>query len=806
MARLTLARSLRLALLGLTVVLAAVAAGGVAFLYETRQTYEDKLAEAYQLQAAASRLLAAGIVEEATLRTAAGTRAAAQRAAARKAFVVTLADARRLAADDRASEGYVEEAARNQQNVRTHPREQNAPLAGRASIVALAARQRERLADAHDQAATDSRTALLAAGAAGLLALIAALALVAAMVGAMQRPLDRLVAAARRVAAGDFSARVDEEGPAELHTLATAFNAMAADLEGASARVEAERRRLDTTIRSLGDALLIAGPDGVVEQCNPRAGFLVPDLGPGGNVDGFLPPLEDALAREQAIELDGRTLFVTASPLEGEAGTVWTVRDGTERVRLERLKSEFVATASHELRSPLTSIKGFVELLAATGDELNDRQREFVEIIELSTNRLVDLVNDLLDVARVEAGRVEIHRRPTDMTDALAEVATLIRPRIDEKAQRLELDVAQDLPLAMADPARVRQILTNLVTNAHLYTEPGGSIAISLHATAHYVVCEVSDSGRGMTAEEIEHAFDRFYRGRGEGSHPHPPGTGLGLAIVRSLVELHGGTVTIESAPGEGTRFVVRLPRAPDVGPGIAAPRHALKGRRVLVIDDEPEIARLIARRLEPYEVETVSVNSGEEALEHLRSGRFDAITLDILMPGMSGFEVLRTLRADPQLRGIPVVVVSVFSGREALAGEWVVPKPIDADELVDALGQAVLAGRVRVLVVARPELRDTLEPTLFELGIEYEWVTDALSAVQQCLDHFFEVALIDAGLHDPEGAMAAMDLRGRRLRRSVVVFAGGDESPGIARFDAEPVSIEDAGATVLELLQAEQA
>ena len=187
-----------------------------------------------------------------------------------------------------------------------------------------------------------------------------------------------------------------------------------------------------------------------------------------------------------------------------------------------------------------------------------------------------------------------------------------------------------------------------------------------------------------------------------------------------------------------------------------------------------------------------------------MRTGGFDAITLDILMPGMSGFEVLRTLRADPELRGIPVVVVSVFSGREALAGEWVVSKPIDAEELVDALGQAILAGRVRVLVVARPEMRDQLEFTLTDLGIEFEWATDALGAARLCLEHFFEVALIDADMHEPDAAMAALDLRGRRLRRSVVVFSSEPGSPGVARFDAEPVAVEDAGATVLGLLQAE--
>ena len=170
----------------------------------------------------------------------------------------------------------------------------------------------------------------------------------------------------------------------------------------------------------------------------------------------------------------------------------------------------------------------------------------------------------------------------------------------------------------------------------------------------------------------------------------------------------------------------------------------------------------------------------------------------------MSGFEVLRQLRADPELRGLPVVVVSVFSGHEALAGEWVVAKPIDADELVDALGAALLAGRVRVLVVGRGETREQLEPRLDELGIEHEWATSSGAAARLCQQRHFEVALVDAGLSHPENALAALDLRGRRLRRSVVVFSSGDgdQPAGFARLDAEPVGLEDAGATVLQLLQ----
>ena len=174
---------------------------------------------------------------------------------------------------------------------------------------------------------------------------------------------------------------------------------------------------------------------------------------------------------------------MTAALLGSETdGVVWTVRDMSERARLERAKSEFVATASHELRSPLTSIKGFVELLERSPEGMSERQREFVDIILKSTDRLVDLVNDLLDVARIEADHVEINRRPIDVGEAVTEVTELIGPRIANKGQQLDVHIAPTLPLAMADPSRVRQIVANLVTNAHLYTHEGGRIQVGRRA------------------------------------------------------------------------------------------------------------------------------------------------------------------------------------------------------------------------------------------------------------------------------------------------------------------------------------
>jgi signal transduction histidine kinase/DNA-binding response OmpR family regulator/HAMP domain-containing protein len=797
MRRLSLARSLRLALLGVTLALTAVAGIGVASLYNARQRYEDRLASAYGLEASAGRLLAAGVIEEAILRSARPTDAATKERA-QQAFEVVAQEARRLAQADPKSAQLVTAATTQQAALRSNPPESTAALQARRSITSLVLRQSARRHAARHAATRDSRRALIAVAVAGGLALIGALALAAALIGAIRRPLDNLVRAAGRLASGDRSARVPPGGPGELDELARAFNAMAADLEIATERLEAERRALETTIESLGDALLIADAHGRVDRVNPRAGVLLPELPPGALVSSAaeLPSLDEALEGEVTIERDGRTLDVTAAYLGGDEseGVVWTVRDRTERARLERLKSEFVSTASHELRSPLTSIKGFVELLAHRSD-LSGQQREYVDIIMLSTNRVVDLVNDLLDVARVEAGRMEIHRRPTDLADVVGEVTTLMGPRISEKRQSLAVDIPADLPRALADPGRVRQILTNLLTNAHLYTPEGGELGVSLASTPGWVLMTVSDNGRGMSPEDLEQVYERFYRGRDGGA---TAGSGLGLSIVRSLVELHGGSIEVESEVGAGTTFTVRLQRAPE-GTGRAA-HLALRGKRILVVDDEPDVARLIAERLAPFGVEAEMVNSGKEAMKRLRKERYDAVTLDILMPETSGFEVLRMLRSDARLRDMPVVVVSVFSGREALSGEWVVSKPIDADELADALGAAVLAGRVRVIVIAPRRVRDRMGKILGELGIAYDWATTAREAARLCDEKRFEVALLDAALPAPERAVAALDLRGRRLARSVIVFSAGDE-PGFVKLAADAIPLEDAGAAVLGLL-----
>ena len=335
----------------------------------------------------------------------------------------------------------------------------------------------------------------------------------------------------------------------------------------------------------------------MIATANPRAADLVPELGVGDRIDdpeSPLPPLHVALAKETVIEHRGRILAVTAAPLGDAAdGVVWTVRDVTERARLERAKSEFVATASHELRSPLTSIKGFVELLERSPENMSARQREFIDIVLRSTDRLVELVNDLLDVARIEADSVEINRRPIDIGEAVRDVAELMGPRIDAKHQTLGVHVTPALPLAFADPGRIRQIIANLLTNAHMYTEEGGRIHVGVEADRAWVKIVVADSGVGMTADEREpHLRPLLPCPQRRARRPGHRARAVDREVARRPPRRSDRGR--ESSRARARRSTSSIPAA--VSGQASQSLEVIRGRKVLIVDDERDIAELIAR------------------------------------------------------------------------------------------------------------------------------------------------------------------------------------------------------------------
>jgi signal transduction histidine kinase len=223
-----------------------------------------------------------------------------------------------------------------------------------------------------------------------------------------------------------------------------------------------------------------------------------------------------------------------------------------------RLKTAFVSMASHELRTPLTSIQGYADLLLEA-KQITGEERESLTIVKKNADRLLELINDLLDLSRIEAGRVDLHRTSLDLAHLISEVASSLRPLIEAKRQRLRLDLGEALPAVWADQDRVTQILTNLISNAHKYTLMEGSITVAARRDDRFVRVDVSDTGIGLSPEDQAQLFTKFFR-----SHDRSPqaggGTGLGLVITRLLIELHGGRITVSSAPGQGSTFSFFLP------------------------------------------------------------------------------------------------------------------------------------------------------------------------------------------------------------------------------------------------------
>jgi PAS domain S-box-containing protein len=271
----------------------------------------------------------------------------------------------------------------------------------------------------------------------------------------------------------------------------------------------------------------------------------------------------------EQLELgDGRIALVHLAPviLQNDfLGTVSIFRDITREVEVDRLKSEFVATVSHELRTPMTAIKGYIDiLLMGAAGAVNENQAHFLSIVKNNIDRLNILVNDLLDISRIEAGRVILSPQPLDLREVAEDVIAdfLRRSQEENKPMALSLDAPRSLPRVYGDSERVRQILDNLLDNAYHYTQENGTIKVNIHSlNGSEVQVDVMDSGVGIAQPDQERVFERFYRGE----HPFvlaTPGTGLGLPIVKQLVEMHNGRIWMESRgiPGQGSVFSFTLP------------------------------------------------------------------------------------------------------------------------------------------------------------------------------------------------------------------------------------------------------
>jgi PAS domain S-box-containing protein len=544
----------------------------------------------------------------------------------------------------------------------------------------------------------------------------------------------------------------------QVRHVAIAFKDVTDELE-ARDQAESERDLLRAIFEQSGDGIIVCDEKGVVRAFNPEAerqrgrprqalpperwiegnGLCAPD---GGPITLEALPLYRALQGERVTDArwairrpDGslRRMTGTARPLRhadgSPAGAVLTSRDETERLALEervrresernqrlyeqaqelhRIKDEFLATVSHELRTPLQAILGWARVLrepSLEGDD--DRRRRGLETIERNARLQAQLIDDILDVSRMVAGKMALEWGEVDLAAVLRAVVDGLQPAATVKGLHLEL-AAEGGPLSVpGDVERLRQVFWNVVSNAVKFTPEGGRIAVRAGRQGTEVVVRVEDSGVGIDAAFLPHAFDRFRQFDSSTTRAHG-GLGLGLAIVRHLVEMHGGTVQAESGGrGQGAVFTIRLRarRLPD-GPHPARdspppPSARLDGVRVLVVDDERDTRDLLATALERRGAVVQTAASAADAIAVLRRGGCDVLVSDIGMPDQDGYDLITALRALEAAQGgaIPAVALTAYARaedrRRALAAGYQVhvSKPVDPDELVAVLARVTHRG-----------------------------------------------------------------------------------------------------------------
>jgi len=378
---------------------------------------------------------------------------------------------------------------------------------------------------------------------------------------------------------------------------------------------------------------------------------------------------------------------------------------------LDRLKSQFLANMSHELRTPLNSIIGFSEVLMdGLVGEMTPDQNECLENIHSSGQHLLALINDILDLSKIEAGRMELEPTTFDVAELLAEVEVTIVPLIEKKSQVLKIEQADDLPHLTADRFRIKQVLLNLLSNAYKFAPVKGHITLSCRLIdGTTMLFSVVDTGIGIKPEDHKIIFEEFRQADGSAVR-EMTGTGLGLAISKRLVEMHGGRIWVESEYGHGATFSFLLPLGgpPAAEAGAAGEtEQPSEGKIVLVVEDNRQFSDLLAFYLCQEGYIPIRHYNGVSVLDKARELRPALITLDIMLPDQDGWEVLRALKSDPQTKDIPVLVISALEDGElafSLGAVDYLVKPIRREDLHRVLDRLAAAGpltrHVTVLVV----------------------------------------------------------------------------------------------------------
>ena len=520
---------------------------------------------------------------------------------------------------------------------------------------------------------------------------------------------------------------------------------------------------------------------------------------------------------ESSVRLQAgtRVLAVTLAPLivapGGTPGLVAALRDISREAEVERLKNEFISTVSHELRTPMTSIKGYTDLLfLGMAGGLTDAQRNFLKIIKSNADRLTALVNDILDISRIETGRMRLTIGALDLGQIVSQTVVSFQGQYREKGLNLIWEEPRDLPDVRGDAARVAQVLSNLIANAWQYTPAGGTVTVSVEAVDGFLQTDISDTGIGISPDDVGRIFDRFFRA----DHPmvqEAEGTGLGLSIVRMFVEMLGGAIWVESEPGQGTTFSFTLPltttELPEPVPDLLSTELSAgiaRRQKILVIEDDRDLALLLRRQLESEGFQVLLAGTGEDALWLAKEAQPQLITLDIMLPDIDGFAVLEKLKTNPMTSAIPVVIVSVLAESEkgfALGAVDYVVKPFVEQELLDIVHEALSylgTNRPHRLVVADDDLEvlARMEQALSLHGYEVWTAADGQEALDKAHEVVPDLILLDVGMPLMDGYEVVRRLKKDERTRPIPIIVA-TESPT----DREREKVQVLGVDIAEYL-----
>ncbi len=409
------------------------------------------------------------------------------------------------------------------------------------------------------------RTRIIIAGAVGIIiSLIAAYALSRNLA----KPIRELAAGADEIAQGNFLINISIPNRDELQQLARAFNEMAEKIKVLFSDLTLQKEELTGILSSMHEGLLVVDRNGKAVMGNESFTSIIDEkefkgrhfteMIPGNAFSSLISRIRETKKNQTAeVSISSAEFLCSAAYVELSEETVVIFHDITKQKQLERMKKDFVVNVSHELRTPLTAIKGYIETLA---DEVKDGLSEYVEIIQKNTDRLVNIVEDLLTLSELEEAGLKLDRETFDISSVIGNVIQVFRNKASEKGLELSAEISPDLPRLTADPFKIEQMLINLVENAIRYTE-NGSVTVSAQPgeSGAGIILKVTDTGYGIPAEYSNQIFERFFvidksRSRKLG------GTGLGLSIVKHIVMLHGGAIALESTPGSGTTFFITLP------------------------------------------------------------------------------------------------------------------------------------------------------------------------------------------------------------------------------------------------------